>query len=443
MLLAAVRHADFLIADEARKLRKRRFQYTAKHLSELKPSTNYSAKACRKRYRDLMNDRAKIPPELDDEPEKRADEKAARILRHLEKQATQRAADLEAQERAKVEEEGQQMQLVQRQLAVAERKEAEEAERMARIQEAMEKKQKKIDDINRKKTDRQNRMALLNRQSEKRQSVIQKQREAGATFNAAAAAQAKAQADADRKKNIARMIMVQRQSATPARSTRASTATPSRRGRGRGGAGARGKGGKKSGKVAENEKATPAAEAFKSADFVEGSDDDAANAEPDAAIAEMNLEVEANDMDEELYGEPSELPSAGKDTAYATPTSVGKFHLGALSSSNKAPTASPSSSRASSVSPRNDSSPAVAGSPLNTPIPPKAAAPRVLRSASKKPSPLSKATSANGVKFQEASTAAANKTGKGGKGGVKRASNDDDEEMLDDVDVGGASQAET
>ncbi|KAF2097635.1 hypothetical protein NA57DRAFT_58206 [Rhizodiscina lignyota] len=317
MLLAAIRHADMLIADESRKLRKRRFQYTAKHLSELKPSTNYSAKACKKRYRDIMNDRAKIPPELDDEPEKRADEKAARILKHLERQANEKNANLEAQERARIDDEQQKMALYERQLAISHRKEAEEEERLARIEESLEKKKKKLAENKRKKTEREMKMANLNKVTAKREAEMQYQREEGQKFNAQEAAKAKAKADEERRRHIARIVAEK----TAAKRLGAEGGTASPRGRGGRGRGrGRGRRGRPIG--TGSTRATPApgaAKNYKSSAYITVSDDNDSDNDPDnnpdnnpdndsdngsdpdlaALIAQTREEYDAFDMDED------------------------------------------------------------------------------------------------------------------------------------------------
>lgn len=172
--------ADKIIAQETEKLKNRRWQYTAKHLSELKPSTNYSAKACKKRFQALMSDTAKIPPELDDDPVKRAQEKADRELAWMEKQKDHETAVFEASERARRTEECEALARAQKRLQNALRKQAQEAKRTERIQKAAEKQAqqeaklartreqalKKIDQLNNTKSRRDSEAALLREQHE-------------------------------------------------------------------------------------------------------------------------------------------------------------------------------------------------------------------------------------------------------------------------------------
>lgn len=133
MLLAATETADAIIEKETEKLKARRWQYVAKHLGELKPSTNYSPTACRKRFQALMSDTAKIPPELDDDPEKRAGEKAERLLAWIEKQNALKAAEFEATERARKAEEQDALTRATKRLDEMRRRREREAKRSERI----------------------------------------------------------------------------------------------------------------------------------------------------------------------------------------------------------------------------------------------------------------------------------------------------------------------
>lgn len=97
----AVAHVN----QEIEKLREKRFVLAARFLQRLRPNVRYSGKACQKRYIALVNGEATIPPELDDDPAKRAEEKAARALAKLaRKQATEKAI-ADERERGKLAEE--------------------------------------------------------------------------------------------------------------------------------------------------------------------------------------------------------------------------------------------------------------------------------------------------------------------------------------------------
>jgi hypothetical protein len=66
----------------------------AKNLHKiLKKELKYSAGSCNKRFIALMNDTATIPPELDDHPQKRQEEKAARTLAKLHDRHLQDVTD--------------------------------------------------------------------------------------------------------------------------------------------------------------------------------------------------------------------------------------------------------------------------------------------------------------------------------------------------------------
>lgn len=64
------------------------------HMKEIKPSANYSKDACRSRFEALENGTATIPPELDDDPEKRA------ILREIAKKRAEKNVAKRRAERA-------------------------------------------------------------------------------------------------------------------------------------------------------------------------------------------------------------------------------------------------------------------------------------------------------------------------------------------------------
>ena len=63
-------------------------------MKDIKPSTNYSKDACRNRFEALENDTASIPPELDDDPERRA------ILREVAKRRAEKNVAKRRVERA-------------------------------------------------------------------------------------------------------------------------------------------------------------------------------------------------------------------------------------------------------------------------------------------------------------------------------------------------------
>ncbi|KAI9704265.1 MAG: hypothetical protein M1836_007126 [Candelina mexicana] len=79
LLLQAVVKASAEVDYRKDKVEARRWKFVADRLKELKPTASYSKKACQARFAALETDSATIPPELDDNPEKRASVIAARV----------------------------------------------------------------------------------------------------------------------------------------------------------------------------------------------------------------------------------------------------------------------------------------------------------------------------------------------------------------------------
>jgi hypothetical protein len=285
MLLAAIDQADSLIADEIQKLKKRRYLYTAKHLSELKPSTNYSAKACKKRYRALVSDKAKIPPELDDNPHQRAEEKANRILKFLERQAVDRTAQLDAVERAKKDEEEQKLELYEKQLQTAKRKEKEEKDKHQRFQDRLTKKERQALERIHKTGQRMAKIEDLKKRQEKRLADFEEKRQAEAKMSAEEAARAR-QEHLENRRAAAEKI------ARDAAARRALTGKPGTRARARHGRG---------GKAAVQGRAPVSArtgtpKAYKSSEYVNASDDESPEAGTPAS-ASLIHQNDGNDTD--------------------------------------------------------------------------------------------------------------------------------------------------
>lgn len=89
--------ADMSIREEIERIRAWRFRKVAEFMRHLNKGCMFSANACRERYAGLVDGTAKIPIELDDNPEARIAERNAFILER------QRAREAEEAEKAKKE----------------------------------------------------------------------------------------------------------------------------------------------------------------------------------------------------------------------------------------------------------------------------------------------------------------------------------------------------
>ncbi|KAI9724357.1 MAG: hypothetical protein M1812_000425 [Candelaria pacifica] len=85
LLLEAVVKANAEVDHRKEKIEAQRWKFVADCLRKLKPTASYSKNACQTRFEALQDGTASIPPELDDNPEKRAAEMAARTLEKEEK----------------------------------------------------------------------------------------------------------------------------------------------------------------------------------------------------------------------------------------------------------------------------------------------------------------------------------------------------------------------
>lgn len=131
-MLEAHALAVAFVKNEIEKLRANRFVYTARYLQQLKSGVRYSGKACQKRYIALINEEATIPPELDDDPAKRAEDKAARSLAKLAReQATEQAIE-EDREREKRAEEEARRELAEKRKLWAEKRAVQVEEKAAK-----------------------------------------------------------------------------------------------------------------------------------------------------------------------------------------------------------------------------------------------------------------------------------------------------------------------
>src|SRR5215469_1167926 len=82
----------------------RRWEYVARNLQKkLKKSIQYSAGSCQKRYVALMNETARVPIELDDNPEQRLVDRQNRSIEVLQRMHKAEAAEFEMKNKKKLE----------------------------------------------------------------------------------------------------------------------------------------------------------------------------------------------------------------------------------------------------------------------------------------------------------------------------------------------------
>jgi len=92
------------------KIKKKRWEYVARNLQKkLKKSIQYSAGSCQKRYIALMNDTARIPIELDDNPEQRLVDRQNRSIDVLQRMHEAEAADFEMKNKKKLEKDAKEL----------------------------------------------------------------------------------------------------------------------------------------------------------------------------------------------------------------------------------------------------------------------------------------------------------------------------------------------
>jgi hypothetical protein len=102
-LLRAEELAQMEINDMIARAKTKRWNIVAKNLHKiLKKDFKYSARSCQKRFIALMNDMATIPPEIDDDPGKRQEEKAARTLAKLHDRHLQEVTEKQQKEQKRL-----------------------------------------------------------------------------------------------------------------------------------------------------------------------------------------------------------------------------------------------------------------------------------------------------------------------------------------------------
>lgn len=132
-LLKADQLALAEIHDTIARTKARRWHIVAKNVQKiLKKEAKYSPSACQKRFIALQHGSATIPPELDDDPTRRFEERAARILASLHDQKLKDASEKQAKEAKRLASDNLKLQKALEKKDRADKR-AKDAEEKARI----------------------------------------------------------------------------------------------------------------------------------------------------------------------------------------------------------------------------------------------------------------------------------------------------------------------
>jgi hypothetical protein len=174
LLIQAHALADIEINYEIERIRAWRFRKVSEYMRRLNKDTLFSAKACRERYNALMNGTARIPTEMDDDPDaRRAELEAYRINRETKRNAEKAKKDAEdaAEAKAKNEARAKNAQKAEEVAGKRANKEAEKAQRaMQRAAQAQIRAQRAIEN--------QNAKARRNNQIKKQKDAQEKKKRA-------------------------------------------------------------------------------------------------------------------------------------------------------------------------------------------------------------------------------------------------------------------------
>lgn len=156
-LLKADQLALAEIHDTIARTRAKRWHIVAKNVQKiLKKEAKYSPSACLKRFVALQHGTASIPPELDDDPTRRFEEKAARVLAALHDQKLKDASERQAKESKRLVSDNLKLQkaLEKKDRADKRAKDAEEKARIA-IEQAAKRAQsaKELEDARKTQAD--------------------------------------------------------------------------------------------------------------------------------------------------------------------------------------------------------------------------------------------------------------------------------------------------
>lgn len=157
LLEEAYKRAELRLDEEINRINNKFFTYVAQEINKDAPRPRFSARACKDRYEAKKAGTARIPPELDPDPEGRARERLERIQAYkLRKdQEAQQVRD-EAEQRKKDKNQADEKKNVARQ-----KREAETAIRNQRKKEEDDFKQAKIDAAKEKRKQRKDAMDYL------------------------------------------------------------------------------------------------------------------------------------------------------------------------------------------------------------------------------------------------------------------------------------------
>jgi hypothetical protein len=174
LLIQAHALADIEINYEIERIRAWRFRKVSEYMRRLNKDTLFSAKACRERYNALTDGTARIPTEMDDDPDtRRAEIEAYRISRETVRNADKAKKDAEeaAEAKAKHEARAKNAQKAEEVAGKRASKEAEKAQRaMTRAAQAQIRAQRAIEN--------QNAKALRNNQIKKQKDAQEKKKRA-------------------------------------------------------------------------------------------------------------------------------------------------------------------------------------------------------------------------------------------------------------------------
>ncbi|QDS75375.1 hypothetical protein FKW77_002502 [Venturia effusa] len=156
-LLKADQLALAEIHDTIARTRAKRWHLVARNVQKiLKKEAKYSPSACQKRFVALQHGSASIPPELDDDPTRRFEEKASRVLAALHDQKLKDASERQAKEAKRLASDNLKLQkaLEKKERADKRAKDAEEKARIA-IEQAAKRAQsaKELEDARKSQAD--------------------------------------------------------------------------------------------------------------------------------------------------------------------------------------------------------------------------------------------------------------------------------------------------
>lgn len=131
MLLDAYTRAKTRVEEELQKVNQKFYRYVAQDINKLASRPRFSARACRDRYQALADGTARMPPEMDPDPESRQREREQRLVEYKHRKAVEAKRLKEEAEKLKLEN----SKKAQAKNASRLRREAQAKERAARKQD--------------------------------------------------------------------------------------------------------------------------------------------------------------------------------------------------------------------------------------------------------------------------------------------------------------------